>query len=487
MDKLINLSGLKTLLEPIVHLINKKAERPDWNENDPSSADYIENKPFYTETKEDTIVAFTADSTSGAMAGDGVYFGYVWVQNEPDLSNTPPCPADIGIQVLQANTKYLVTYNGQTYNITSVLHEESGIGFLGNASMGNDMSGLSYEDNGLDFCYMFLDGFQAVFLVSTIGTAEVSIFGQKTTVHKIDKKYLPEMSAVGKEGNAKGAEIFNDYENNIADGEHSHAEGTGTVATGMHAHAEGTSTSATSQAAHAEGCLTQANFFASHAEGWQTIANGYVQHVQGQYNISDTNLAHIVGNGESDSARSNAHTLDWDGNAWFAGDVYVGGTRQSEGSKLITESELPDLLRGPEGPIGPQGPEGEDGTAIYTIDKIPVVNPDGFIEIDYISYDTTKSNAPKLGDLLLCTRNYKIYKIVSLLEGATGIAEEVCNIKGATGAQGPKGPAPTKGTDYWTAADQAEMVADMKELLENEIWNFTLADGTVVSKKVVVI
>lgn len=31
--------------------------------------------------------------------------------------------------------------------------------------------------------------------------------------------------------------------------------------------------------------------------------------------------AHIVGNGESDSARSNAHTLDWDGNAWYAGSV----------------------------------------------------------------------------------------------------------------------------------------------------------------------
>ena len=31
--------------------------------------------------------------------------------------------------------------------------------------------------------------------------------------------------------------------------------------------------------------------------------------------------AHIVGNGGSAHARSNAHTLDWDGNAWYAGSV----------------------------------------------------------------------------------------------------------------------------------------------------------------------
>lgn len=58
MSKAINLSGLKTLLEPLVHLINKKAERPDWNENDPSSPDFIENRPFYTaiERKSVTLI-----------------------------------------------------------------------------------------------------------------------------------------------------------------------------------------------------------------------------------------------------------------------------------------------------------------------------------------------------------------------------------------------------------------------------------------------
>ena len=35
--------------------------------------------------------------------------------------------------------------------------------------------------------------------------------------------------------------------------------------------------------------------------------------------------AQIIGNGSSDTRRSNAYTLDWDGNAWFAGNIYEGG------------------------------------------------------------------------------------------------------------------------------------------------------------------
>ena len=62
----------------------------------------------------------------------------------------------------------------------------------------------------------------------------------------------------------------------------------------------------------------------------------------GKYNIIDTTSALIIGNGTSKEVRSNAHTLDWSGNAWFAGDVYVGstsGTNKDTGSKkLATES-----------------------------------------------------------------------------------------------------------------------------------------------------
>lgn len=61
----------------------------------------------------------------------------------------------------------------------------------------------------------------------------------------------------------------------------------------------------------------------SHIEGEGTFAMGTNQHVQGRYNLVDSEgkYAHIVGNGTSTN-RSNAHTIDWNGNAWFAGNIY---------------------------------------------------------------------------------------------------------------------------------------------------------------------
>ena len=180
----------------------------------------------------------------------------------------------------------------------------------------------------------------------------------------------------------EGSEIFNDYENNKATGEFSHSEGTETMAVDTGAHAEGVGTKALGYAAHAEGNRTSAlgngshsegirsitigaashsegyeteangershaegantktargtyyghaegyyteanGQYASHAEGYYTKASSNYQHVQGKFNIEDTEekYAHIVGNGTANANRKNAHTLDWEGNAWFAGDV----------------------------------------------------------------------------------------------------------------------------------------------------------------------
>lgn len=64
----------------------------------------------------------------------------------------------------------------------------------------------------------------------------------------------------------------------------------------------------------------------SFAEGLETSAIGDNQHVEGKYNIIDEHdtYAHIIGNG-TEEKRSNAFTIDWDGNMWIAGDIYFGG------------------------------------------------------------------------------------------------------------------------------------------------------------------
>lgn len=109
---------------------------------------------------------------------------------------------------------------------------------------------------------------------------------------------------------------------------------------GENAFAEGADTRASGEKSHAEGYRTEASGIASHAEGYYTDAGGDYQHVQGKYNVVDISnrYAHIVGNGDSDGSRSNAYTLDWNGNAWYQGVIKVGGTSYDDGSLLIPSS-----------------------------------------------------------------------------------------------------------------------------------------------------
>lgn len=155
--------------------------------------------------------------------------------------------------------------------------------------------------------------------------------------------------AEGQGTTAGSKEKYNNAENkdNFTGGEGAHAEGRYTTASGQAAHAEGNSTVASGAHSHTEGTSSQATAARAHAEGWGTIASADSQHVQGKYNKEDTSKAHIVGGGTGDaeSQRKNIHTLDWNGNAWFAGDVFVGGIDQSEGKKLATQTQLQKVER----------------------------------------------------------------------------------------------------------------------------------------------
>lgn len=170
-------------------------------------------------------------------------------------------------------------------------------------------------------------------------------FGSNTTVSAVGRDVSGESFTIDEDNvtAADGAEVFNDYMNNVATGNYSHAEGSGTkaigdmshveglttvasgdyshaegwdtFASGSWSHAEGNSTNASGEASHAEGSSTTASADASHAEGTGTIAASMYQHAQGKYNVEDTEgkYAFIIGNGTSPAARSNALAVDWEG------------------------------------------------------------------------------------------------------------------------------------------------------------------------------
>ena len=147
----------------------------------------------------------------------------------------------------------------------------------------------------------------------------------------------------GTEEDSVGGEIFNDYTNNIASGEYSHAEGTTATASGYSSHAEGSITIASGDFSHAEGYYTTASGNYSHAEGDHTIASSKYQHVQGRYNVEDTEskYAHIVGWGSRPTSRKNIHTITTTGDGWFAGKVSAGTvetpSEPTEANDLITK------------------------------------------------------------------------------------------------------------------------------------------------------
>ena len=138
----------------------------------------------------------------------------------------------------------------------------------------------------------------------------------------------------------------------------SHAEGRRTTASGDYgSHAEGDGTTASGMyGSHAEGKGSVASGSSSHAEGYYTISTGLNQHVEGKYNISDPNstYAHIVGNGTSDSTRSNAYALDWSGNAVYAGKVTVG-TAPTNNMDVATKKYVDDHSGGTTVIPNPQG------------------------------------------------------------------------------------------------------------------------------------
>ena len=134
---------------------------------------------------------------------------------------------------------------------------------------------------------------------------------------------------------------------NIVSGNYAHAEGRENVA-GLHtAHVEGYKNKALGSNSHAEGQNTVASASRAHSEGYGTIAASANQHAQGKWNIADTSnqYAHIVGGGSGEDElnedgsikkqnRKNIHTLDWNGNAHFLGNVY------SNNIKLVNNTEF---------------------------------------------------------------------------------------------------------------------------------------------------
>jgi hypothetical protein len=295
----------------------------DLGQNDSTAPDYVKGRTHWVDVVDTTFINNMEVTTVDAFErGFGIY-------------NCEPL-----FEVSSNGVEYVVVFDGVEYRDV-IFALPNGYCGLGNLSIMMPEA----EDTGEPFLIANMTADSLMIATKEIGTHTLSVYGKVTTYHKIDNNYLPDNALIGAKGTGKGSEIFNDYANNVASGKYSHAEGINTTSSGFASHSEGELTVASGDGAHAEGESTVASGALSHAEGHETVASGTWshsegqftiaasdwQHVQGKYNVEDPNhrYAHIVGNGIMD-ARSNAHTLDWNGNAWYRGTV--------EGVAMIVKS-----------------------------------------------------------------------------------------------------------------------------------------------------
>ena len=134
-----------------------------------------------------------------------------------------------------------------------------------------------------------------------------------------------------------GAEIFNDFEHNIASGDYSHAEGRNTSATGDYSHAEGRNTSATGDY--------------SQASGFYTKTTNTAEAAFGQFNQStEGSTIFSIGDGDSDSSRHNIvevtdnevninTNLNVEDNLTVDRNTTIGGTLSVTGNTTVSTLE----------------------------------------------------------------------------------------------------------------------------------------------------
>ncbi len=127
--------------------------------------------------------------------------------------------------------------------------------------------------------------------------------------------------------------------NNKSFANYQHIEGTHNIGRASGVHIEGGNNEGCGSFTHLEGCnnVSEEGSNYSHIEGIGNISKAGNTHLEGYHIISkhknahyqgkfndiedETEYAHVVGGGTSENDRKNIHTLDWSGNAMFAGNI----------------------------------------------------------------------------------------------------------------------------------------------------------------------
>ena len=391
-------------------------EKPDWNEDDPESAAYIENKPSIRAGSGMSSIE-EGHSTNVASASYAHAEGYG--TSASDIS----AHAEGNQTQAVGSYSHAEGYKSKTSNTSA--HAEGNMTTAG----GQHSHAEGYRTEARDYA-SHAEGNQ------TVANGQNSHAEGQTSNTSAQAAHAegagtkatgPYSHAEGSATEANGQASHAEGETTKANGGRAHAEGWSTEASAPNSHAEGARTKATGNAAHAEGLGSTAQGQNSHAEGEGTKAIGNWQHVEGKYNTPDDNNSyiHIAGNGNQDSNRSNAHTLDWDGNAWYAGRVSAGTqgapADPAEDNDLVTKHYLDQTISGK-----------TDKTAagrVTAIEQTPTISPETFEVAGIPTYISDPSAYPTYG---LTEAGWYAFASIRPKDGTTVDASQI-TVSGAAG------------------------------------------------------
>ena len=204
----INSLGIDTLPEPgsrmeayLMALITKMGEggsasqtQSDWNQNDSTAADYVKNRPFYTDDPVETeIFDVVALMDAGA---------YQWEIDNGRVN----CGFGLGHSLffdtpLVVGDKYKIQYNGANYECTAIDGTELSIPD-GAVILTDNIDGLGTGEFEFTVCcapYTIADPsdtsgkwarVSAAFLNTENPPTELKVISQKTAIVKINPKYI---------------------------------------------------------------------------------------------------------------------------------------------------------------------------------------------------------------------------------------------------------------------------------------------------------
>ena len=275
-----------------------------------------------------------ADEAQATADATGQYFFHD--SNGAHVTTTPNTPTGafnavwnttgllfrrLSYNIVSLTASALSFYDGDgndTTNIVSMFGKV--LARIGKSTSANVVvSGEGYVDVNYGSTNMAHFGYAAgVNEESGTTTAPYYTMGSRASGSKIGAHSIAE----GTNSTASGACSHVEGRGCTASSHFSHAEGWECTASAMYAHAEGYRSTASGRGSHAGGYSSTASATRSFAHGHELLASSASQFVIGAYNVEDSagRYVEIVGGGNS-SARENIHTLDWQGNAVYAGGI----------------------------------------------------------------------------------------------------------------------------------------------------------------------